>query len=159
GDLGAGWGFLSRAIAAHPDVTTLHLIEADHDALSCAKSNVTDPRARFHWADATRWDTPELLDTVVMNPPFHIGRKADPALGQAFITAAARNLKPRGRLLMVANRHLPYEADIETCFATQRLVSDANGFKIIEALSPRLRGPRTGARSQAARPTTRHRLS
>lgn len=135
-DLGAGWGYLSARILTREDVTTLHVIEADHTALECARANVTDPRARFYWEDATRWLSRELVDTVVMNPPFHVTRKADPHLGQAFIAAAARALKPGGSLWMVANRHLPYEAILGETFAK---VIEAGGdarFKILHAQRP-----------------------
>ena len=46
-----------------------------------------------------------------MNPPFHTRPRADPALGQAMIRKAAAALRRGGRLFMVANRQLPYEAD------------------------------------------------
>lgn len=108
-DLGAGWGFLSAALLQISGLEELHLVEADHVALSCAKQNVPDTRAQFHWADATAWKTPAPLDLVVMNPPFHTTRSAEPALGQRFIASAATNLSARGQLLMVANSHLPYE--------------------------------------------------
>ncbi|MDT9081655.1 methyltransferase, partial [Escherichia coli] len=74
-----------------------------------------DPRARFTWADATQ-GRPGPFDAVVMNPPFHNGRAADPALGLAFIRAAAHALTPSGTLWMVANRHLPYEAALREAF-------------------------------------------
>ena len=57
-----------------------------------------------------------VMDAVVMNPPFHEGRKADPELGQAFIEAAAGMLGAKGKLYMVANRHLPYEETLERLF-------------------------------------------
>ena len=107
-DLGAGWGFLARAVLDRPGVTELHLVEAEAEALDCARENVTDPRAIFHWADATSFRAPHLAQTVVMNPPFHQGRAADLTLGLNFLKAAQRNLAPDGALYMVANRHLPY---------------------------------------------------
>ena len=55
-------------------------------------------------------------DAVITNPPFHQGRAAEPDLGAAFIAAAARILKPAGRLVMVANRQLPYEATLAAAF-------------------------------------------
>ena len=101
-DLGAGWGYLSAHILTHDSVEQLHLIEANHTALDCAKANVQDARAQFHWADARSWKAGEPLDTVVMNPPFHTSRKAEPSLGQAFIEAAARGLTGSGHLWLVA---------------------------------------------------------
>ena len=47
-DLGAGWGYLSRVILAREGVKELDLIEAEADALDCARLNITDARARFH---------------------------------------------------------------------------------------------------------------
>ena len=91
-DLGAGWGYLSAAILQRTDVVSVDLVEADRTALNCAERNITDARARFHWADATVWESSRKLDAVVMNPPFHSGRTADPDLGKAFIAAAARLL-------------------------------------------------------------------
>ncbi|MCR9126392.1 MAG: class I SAM-dependent methyltransferase [Rhodobacteraceae bacterium] len=135
-DLGAGWGYLARQIADRADLTELHLVEADHAALDCARVNVTDPRARFHWADATRWDGARRLDAVVTNPPFHTSRAARPALGQAFIAAAAGLLAPSGALWLVANRHLPYEAEIARHFARCEEIAGSGQFKILHASRP-----------------------
>lgn len=144
-DLGAGWGWLSAQILANDAVTALHMVEADHIALQAARANVTDRRAQAHWADATAWQAPAPLDAVVMNPPFHTGRAADPALGQAFIAAAARLLSPQGALWMVANRHLPYETTLDTLFTEWRELDSPSGFKIIHATRPRT--TRKGART------------
>ena len=135
-DLGAGWGYLARRILSATDVQVLHLVEADHAALCCAQVNVTDQRARFHWADARGWGEAGSCDTVVMNPPFHAGRAADPGLGQAFVQAAARLLKPSGHLWMVANRHLPYEATLTGQFAKTTEVGGDARFKILRAERP-----------------------
>lgn len=134
-DLGAGWGYLSSAILRHEKVTSLDLVEADHIALTCAQHNITDPRAKFHWADATTFKG--VWDRVVMNPPFHMGKTASPALGQAFIAAAARGLRARGELWMVANRHLPYEAALSEKFQTVAEVSGSGAFKLFHACRPK----------------------
>ncbi|WP_417270934.1 class I SAM-dependent methyltransferase [Celeribacter sp.] len=135
-DLGAGWGYLSRHILERDGVKALHLVEAEHAALECAKANVTDPRATFHWADATRFDPKLRFDGVIMNPPFHTTRAADPALGQAFISAAARLLAPHGQLWLVANRQLPYEVALSERFSFVEKIADAGGFKVLYAKRP-----------------------
>ncbi|AUH34267.1 class I SAM-dependent methyltransferase [Paracoccus tegillarcae] len=132
-DLGAGWGWLAAQVLARDGVSQLHLVEADHAALGCARQNVTDPRASFHWADARDFALPEPVNGVVMNPPFHIGRAADPGLGTAFIATAARLLTGAGRLWMVANRHLPYETALTRHFSRVEEIGGDARFKIIEA--------------------------
>ena len=140
-DLGAGWGWLSAQILARQGVTELDLVEADHLALACAWRNISDPRARFHWADATRFRPEAPLDAVVMNPPFHQGRAADPSLGAAFIAAASEMLSTSGRLWMVANRHLPYESVLARHFRDVGEMGGDNGFKLLAAARP-IRTPR-----------------
>jgi 16S rRNA (guanine1207-N2)-methyltransferase len=136
-DLGAGWGYLSAEILKRPGVKRLDLVEAEADALTCAQAKITDPRARFHWADATAWRPETLLDAVVMNPPFHTGRAADPALGAAFIRAAWRMLAPSGSLWLVANRHLPYDAVLSECFLEVKDIAKNGVFRVIHAQKPR----------------------
>ncbi|MFX0545400.1 class I SAM-dependent methyltransferase [Roseovarius sp. S1116L3] len=136
-DLGAGWGYLTHRALERESIKLIDVVEADHAALGCARINVADPRARFHWEDALRWRPETGADTVLMNPPFHTARKADPALGRGFIAAAAEMLKPSGQLWMVANRHLPYEQTLAGLFAD---VSEAPGgdtrFKLLHARRP-----------------------
>jgi 16S rRNA (guanine1207-N2)-methyltransferase len=74
---------------------------------------------------------------VVCNPPFHSARAADPALGAAFIAAAARLLAPRGTLWLVANRHLPYERALDAQFAEVRPLGEEAGYKLVAAGRPR----------------------
>ncbi|CUH98918.1 methyltransferase [Leisingera aquaemixtae] len=136
-DLGGGWGYLSAQVLKHEGVEELHLVEADHAALACARLNAADPRTQFHWADARSWKAPGPVNTVVMNPPFHTGRAAEPSLGQAFIAAAAAMLAPGGSLWMVANRHLPYETALADRFAQVREEGGDNRFKILHAARPK----------------------
>ncbi|MGR3573062.1 class I SAM-dependent methyltransferase [Brevirhabdus sp.] len=138
-DLGAGWGYLSRRILEADEadrIVALDLVEAEGVALDCARQNVTDPRAGFHWADTTVFEG-AAYDVVVMNPPFHVSRASDPALGADFIAAAARLLKPAGALWMVANRHLPYERPLGAAFRKVEETAAEGGFKILHAATPR----------------------
>ncbi len=140
-DLGAGWGYLSARVLASPGVKRLDLVEAEADALDCARANITDPRAAFHWADATTWKPDSLLDAVVTNPPFHTGREADPRLGETFIRAARRMLAPDGSLWLVQNRHLPYDAALADSFLEVREAAQDSAFRVIHATKPRRAKP------------------
>ncbi|MEQ6249136.1 methyltransferase [Sulfitobacter sp. HNIBRBA3233] len=138
-DLGAGWGFLAAHILTREDVEVVHLVEAQHIALECARRNVVDDRAVFHWADATTWSPAHRMDSVVMNPPFHQGRAAEPQIGQAFVASAARLLAPQGHLWMVANRHLPYETELKRHFAQVEEIGGDARFKLFHAARPQRR--------------------
>ncbi|SFR37674.1 class I SAM-dependent methyltransferase [Litoreibacter janthinus] len=134
-DLGAGWGYFSRKILSSEGVKSLDLVEADHHALEAAKLNITDPRATFHWGDVT-YHVGSNYAAVVSNPPFHVGRKPAPELGQMFIRRAADMLMPKGQFWMVANRNLPYEQTLNERFGQVDTIAQTAGFKVICARRP-----------------------
>lgn len=113
-DFGAGWGYLSIMLKERsPRTNRIDLFEADWQALEFAKANLArncpDLAARFFWQDLAAEPVKEKYDLVIMNPPFHEAQAADPELGKAMIKAASAALRNGGRLLLVANRGLPYE--------------------------------------------------
>lgn len=140
-DLGAGYGYLTAEVLSRcPAVTALDLYEADARALALARDNLTSCAAQalaFHWHDVTT-GLARTYDFIVSNPPFHAQGRADrPELGRAFITAAAQALHAGGRLLLVANRHLPYEAVLDAHFGNVRTLAQQAGFKVIEGIKAR----------------------
>lgn len=133
-DLGCGFGALSLVALRSPTVTSLRLIDLDRRAVAAAKKNVEDPRASFEWADVRTLPTAGELNFIISNPPFHDGGAEDRRLGQNFIRQAAALLKTGGVAWLVANRHLPYEAELNAAFKRVRMVVDQGGYKIFEAV-------------------------
>jgi 16S rRNA (guanine1207-N2)-methyltransferase len=134
-DLGAGWGFLSN-VALHvcEGITHIDLYEADARALECARKNLAsyNEKTAFHWHDVTS-GLAENYDAIFMNPPFHSGQATDVDLGRAFIKSAAAALRRGGKLLLVANRQLPYEAVLESNALAWRKIAEDPTYKIIFA--------------------------
>lgn len=138
-DFCAGWAYLSVTLASNaPQVERIDLYEASHAASLAARRNMASlapsvPSDVF-WHCLHVEPVPRSYDAVVMNPPFHRGRTAEPTIGENMIRAAGRALRPRGgRLFMVANQSLPYEKTIRAVFAGQRELTRDDGFKVIEA--------------------------
>lgn len=133
-DFGCGIGILARAVLASDAVTELALVDIDRRAIECAEHNLDTPRAKFLWADL-RDPHPALtnLDFVVMNAPFHDAGQEDKGLAQAFVRRAAESLRKGGVCVMVANRHLPYEAVLRPLFKAVTPVVEQGGYKIYEA--------------------------
>lgn len=132
-DLGCGYGALATVVLRSSAVTSLRLVDLDRRAVEAARRNVDDPRVTFEWADARTLDDTGTLEFVVMNPPFHDGGAEDRRLGQAFVRKAAGLLKKGGTLWLVANRHLPYEAELAAAFKRVTPVTDGGGYKLFEA--------------------------
>jgi 16S rRNA (guanine1207-N2)-methyltransferase len=134
-DLGAGWGYLSAAaLDACVGITHIDLYEADARALECARKNLARhaEKTGFHWHDVTT-GLAENYDAILMNPPFHSGQATDVDLGRAFIGSAIAALRRGGKLLLVANRQLPYEAVLESKALAWRKIAEDPTYKVIFA--------------------------
>lgn len=138
-DFGCGYGYLSFEILKNnPKIKKLYALEANHDALSCAQENLRqyegDVDIEYGWVDLKQpQEGIESLDWIVMNPPFHEGKKTDENAGLAFITQAVKVLKKEGVLYMVANAHLPYEKTLEKLFSSVTKTCEEQGYKIFIA--------------------------
>lgn len=137
-DFCSGWGYLAAEVACRcPAVRALDLYEADFESLEASKRNLADAgeslSLRFFWQDLLSEPVADRYEAVIMNPPFHQGRAAEPGIGQQLIRAAAKALKKGGRLIMVANRPLPYEDTLRVEFAEWRETARDGGFKVLAA--------------------------
>ncbi len=136
-DLGCGAGVLGAAVAARAPRVDITLVDADCEAVRCARQTMT---ATGHgvWralaSDVTSAVADSRFDLVVSNPPFHTGKSTDLQLPRRFIAESHAVLRAGGRLQLVANRTLPYEAELERVFGNRRTVHDGARFKVLEAI-------------------------
>ena len=135
-DFGCGIGVIGMAIMPSASIKKLICVDRDIRTLECAEKNLADWKEKIEIRQADLSKPIDLcnLDFIVMNPPFHTGKKETLELGKTFITNAFSSLKSGGILLMVANSHLPYEELVGEKFSSHKIVSQEKGFKIIEAI-------------------------
>lgn len=134
-DLGSGLGLLIHAVLQSSDVKQMHMVDIDRRAIEMGYRNVADERITVHWHDMRQpLESVSALDFVVMNPPFHDAGIEDHGLGKAFIKAASKLLRKGGEAWIVANRHLPYEHELNAHFKSFEQIADQHGFKIIKAV-------------------------
>lgn len=137
-DFCAGWGYLAAELAGRfPAVKALDLYEADFESLEASRRNLAAAgerlNVRFFWQDLQAEPVADRYDAIVMNPPFHRGRAAEPGIGQQLIRVAAKALRKGGKLVLVANRPLPYEETLQAEFAEWRELARDGGFKVLSA--------------------------
>lgn len=140
-DFGCGYGFLALGLLQRygSQIGTFSAIEADARALACCRENLQEiqgPEKQGLWVDLTtpHEELMEAFDVVIMNPPFHEGKRSDSDIGKAFIESAHFSLKKGGRLYMVANTHLPYEPFLNDLYRTVEKLFEGQGFKIYKAV-------------------------
>ena len=137
-DFGCGYGFISASVVQkHDKIKSIHGYDADARALDCFQRNLKEAAfedVETFWCDLGQpYKTKQLYDVILMNPPFHEGRKDKPDLGIAFIKNASKSLRKKGVLWMVANKHLPYEQTLNSEFFKIEKIVEKDGFKIFRA--------------------------
>ncbi len=136
-DFGCGYGYLSRfLLSTYPKIKKLYCIDADYRSVELCKKNLSsfNTDRSFMWDDLTlNRGSITNLNFIVMNPPFHEGKKTDISIGHKFIDTACQSLSKGGRLFMVANSHLAYENILAANFSEVSKVHESHGFKVITA--------------------------
>lgn len=137
-DLGCGYGIVGLAAARLEPTARVTMLDVDVEAVRSAarsaEANGLADRCEALVSDVAGAVRERRFDLVVANPPFHVGKATDLDVPAQFIRDAAAVLRPGGRLLLVANRTLPYERWIEACFGAYRSVVDGREFKVLGAV-------------------------
>lgn len=134
-DLGCGAGHLAIAALVRWPRCTAVLADADHRAVCCARANLERlglaERAQVVWWDAAEPAPTSACDLALLNPPFHDGTTVDLSPAKAMFRAIDEALSDHGRALVVANRTLPYERDLEALGRVKVARQDTR-YKVIE---------------------------
>jgi len=70
-------------------------------------------------------------DLVVTNPPFHSGKSVDYDIAQAFIADSWRVLVPGGRLVLVANKFIRYDRQMQSIFDQVEVLAETNKYHLL----------------------------
>jgi 16S rRNA (guanine1207-N2)-methyltransferase len=135
-DLGCGAGALGIVAARLSGTGTVTMLDADVEAVRSATRSARAAKltnCRVLPSDIAEAVLGERFDVVVTNPPFHVGKATDLDVPFQFIGDAWQVLAPGGRLLLVANRTLPYERTIYQRFGNIATVVDGRRFKVLGA--------------------------
>lgn len=136
-DFGCGSGVVGAWLGKRfPDARVTLL---DNDAMALASTRET---CRINGVEPVAVIASDGLDTVrgrynviVSNPPFHDGVGTQYETTEQFLRQSKGLLKPKGRLIIVANSFLRYEPIIEAVFGHCRTLAKREGFSVYEAFN------------------------
>lgn len=153
-DLGCGAGFIGLALARRLPLGHVTMLDASLAAVAASREAVargmvvgeerTEPaegsmqNVTVLPSDVAQVVIQQRFDLVATNPPFHQGSVQTREIAERFMREAAQVLLPQGRFLLVANRFLPYETTLHTCFQTVNELYGDRRYKVLCATDPLL---------------------
>lgn len=118
-DLACGNGVLGFCALRAGLGTSLTLCDESAMAIAAARDNAVTlgvaDSVKYHHGDGFR-GIEERFDTILCNPPFHLGHTVDDYAGRRLLSQSAERLAPGGKLYVVANRHLEYGTTLKSHF-------------------------------------------
>lgn len=133
-DFGCGAGVIGACIASNHPNTNVTLLDSNALALKATRETllINHLSATVLASDGLS-EVQGTYDFIISNPPIHTGVKTDNFLSQGLLTRVNEHINPGGMLLLVANRHLPYEKWLSERFSRCQELSANAQFKVIAA--------------------------
>jgi 16S rRNA (guanine1207-N2)-methyltransferase len=137
-DFGCGSGAIGLALLKRDPGIELTLLDTSSSALESARRSMQANGLEALLLPSDGLDgVTQAQDWIISNPPFHKGVGTDFGIVRRFFEQSNRILAKNGKMLLVCNRHLPYEAWLEQHFYGMQSLYSGPEFKIILAQKPR----------------------
>lgn len=138
-DFGCGSGVIAAAVKARFPDCAVTLSDASAFALYAAARtfDVNNLAAERIVASDVFSHLDGTFDLIVSNPPFHQGIATNYEVVSSFFVGCANRLKPGGRLIIVANKFLPYERQMSEALTSPTVLAQNDKFKVLLAAKPR----------------------
>lgn len=133
-DFACGAGLIGACIAAGHEHANVTLLDTSALALrACEETLAINHLNGSVLASDGLSELKGKFDLVVSNPPIHAGVKTDSRLSLRLLESVHEHLNPGGRLMMVANVHLPYEKWLSQRFSHCSELASNSNYKVLLA--------------------------
>jgi len=133
-DFACGAGIIGTFVARQNAATRVSLLDTSALALRSSEETLVANGVTATLLAADGLDgVNDRFDLVVTNPPIHAGVSTDNRLGMRLLDTVHERLRNGGRLILVANRHLPYENWLAARFRSHGQLAANENFKVLTA--------------------------
>lgn len=73
-------------------------------------------------------------DLIISNPPFHQGTATDTGMSMELLHGVRNFLNPKGQLVLVVNRHIPYRKWLDGIFGKHDVLAFTSRYQVLHAV-------------------------
>ncbi|WP_404343043.1 methyltransferase [Pseudoalteromonas mariniglutinosa] len=138
-DLGCGNGVVGLMVLSRCPNARLTFVDESYMAVESARLNIADnlseqyDNCQFIENDCLTGFTPNSVDVVLCNPPFHQAQAVTDHIAWQMFKQAKETLKVGGELRIIGNRHLDYHDKLKRMFGNCKLVGSNKKFVVLSA--------------------------
>ena len=135
-DIGCGYGIIGMFAARHAIDGRVTMVDVDTLACECARASLAHngfEHVQVLWGDGLAAVAGQRFTLIVSNPPFHSGYAVSFDAAEGFVRESYDALQPRGRLVLVANRFLPYNRLMARCFGQVTTLLQTPHYHVLSA--------------------------
>lgn len=134
-DFGCGAGVIGCLLKQRYSGSTVYLQDIDAFAIASAEETLRTNKLQAELITANGiTHSPNQLNAIISNPPFHQGIQTDYNTTEQLLEQAIEHLVVGGELRLVANSFLRYQPIIEHAFGHCNILAEANGFRVYSAI-------------------------
>lgn len=133
-DVACGNGVIAFEIANQNIKSEITLVDDFNLAIASSQLNLKNKEAKFICADNLSDLEKGSFDLIASNPPFHFEHENNIEVTLSLFKDVKSCLKPDGRFVLVANKHLNYKTHLEKLFKVVEMMADNKRFVVYECM-------------------------
>ncbi len=131
-DLASGNGIIALEVSRLNPKANLSLVDDSILAIESSKLNIK--KAQFVCSDNLSRFSKDHFDLVLSNPPFHFEYENNIEVSLSLFKQVYECLKPEGRFVLVANKHLNYTTHLQKSFSKITQLKSNAKFEVLECI-------------------------
>lgn len=133
-DLGCGAGVIGASLLRSFPDWSADMVDSNALAITATRETLARNKLDAHvFASDGLSAVNARYDLIISNPPFHAGHRERADLGAGIFDQVGNFLSPRGQLVLVANRHLPWSRWMSSTFSSHRVLAANNKYHVLLA--------------------------
>jgi 16S rRNA (guanine1207-N2)-methyltransferase len=135
-DVGCGYGIIGMTAAVQAKNSWIDMVDVNLLAIAATQRNSSRnniDNVRVFVSDLLEKVSENKYQLILSNPPFHTGKEVDYIVATSLFKQAEQVLEPGGKIIIVANKFIPYENLMKKTFNNVTTLAQTGKFIVLSS--------------------------